>query len=639
MNNIPIRLNFFALKNQNISFRIYRQDFNGQKKQDGYYRTKLPINDSSDTYAEYWVTTQPKDGFERVYCLGSSNPKLTVRIMWESFLDRVQKSLSSDEYILYGNGFSRKVAVIIGRHREGNEVIQIEPYYLKAEKKFGFLVDFAFKKAKDVPYSIRVQQLSLSLNKYGKSNADYYSDKLDKIKFFMQKFKQRLFPFSLDNEDYDIENELYLMRSYPLKMKTYIFSNGKESNSQVQGLKTYGPLANLDKEPLFVFMFESQDRNEALELYSSLLGKTYTNIFAGMESVYKIKLAKENVKHIIIPSLTKEGLQVVEQELQTIVESHQDKKVIGIFVMNEKVPSSITGFSPYHYVKYIFTEKRIPLQTVRCERIAARDGLKWSVGNIGLQIFAKLGGIPWKVKPSNDKCIIFGLGCAHKKDELGNINKYFAYSVCMDSSGIYRKINVLGDAKERTDYILQLRENIKSVISENLDGSIEKCVIHLPFKIKNDEIRYIKSSVQEIAHLYSDIEFQFIKINTDNKFFGYAENNSKVPYESSYIQLSSNEFLVWFEGLQYGKELVKKKVGNPVHIEFMQIDELDPEKKRRYLQDIINLSGANWRGFNAKLSPISIYYPNIIANFISEFREFQPEGDVDLTNFYIPWFL
>jgi hypothetical protein len=58
-----------------------------------------------------------------------------------------------------------------------------------------------------------------------------------------------------------------------------------------------------------------------------------------------------------------------------------------------------------------------------------------------------------------------------------------------------------------------------------------------------------------------------------------------------------------------------------------------------HLQDIINLSGANWRGFNAKNTPISIYYPELIAKFISKFDEYNLDLDVGKAAEGLVWFV
>ena len=55
------------------------------------------------------------------------------------------------------------------------------------------------------------------------------------------------------------------------------------------------------------------------------------------------------------------------------------------------------------------------------------------------------------------------------------------------------------------------------------------------------------------------------------------------------------------------------------------------------LQDLVNLSGANWRGFNAKSAPVSIFYCHLVADLIRRFQERDlPLPEVKELR---PWFL
>lgn len=87
-----------------------------------------------------------------------------------------------------------------------------------------------------------------------------------------------------------------------------------------------------------------------------------------------------------------------------------------------------------------------------------------------------------------------------------------------------------------------------------------------------------------------------------------------------------------------GKENIYQKIGNPIHIKFLRSDGVSDKNDLEYLQDAINLSGANWRGFNAKQTPISIYYAKIVADYTSAFNNFE---EFDKTHFSnnLPWFL
>lgn len=88
----------------------------------------------------------------------------------------------------------------------------------------------------------------------------------------------------------------------------------------------------------------------------------------------------------------------------------------------------------------------------------------------------------------------------------------------------------------------------------------------------------------------------------------------------------------------YGKEVVDKRLSNPVHIKFLNINNRKDFDEQAYLQDILNLSGANWRGFNAKSIPISIYYSQIIAKYTEAFENISGYEEGAISN-NKPWFL
>jgi len=645
-----IRLNLLALNNQEFEFIVYRQLYKNQRKTPKFYKKRLPKEIESNEYLFYWNTFEETNGFESFKCHSSTNPYLTLKLLEELLLENITKNLSPDEYKIEEKEINASIiSLVLKEWHEGIELIDIEPYYLKEVKKFGFLVNFRFKvtsKDKSDFARRKILQLSLVLDKSfpNQTNRNYYSDKFDKIQEFVDRYKQKLFPLINNSLSINVETDLIALSPSSLKTKTYIFGNdGEKNKSQFQGLRKNGPLKDIEKKPLFIFIFEDSQKEFANSIFKALIGKTYNKTFPGMEKIFRLKLDKDDFQKIIINSYSKEDLSKVEKELIGYKSKYSERAIIGVFLEHNKFyyEKLNSQFSPYYYLKSIFTKNLVPLQAITLEKIVGYEGLKWSISNIALGIFSKLGGYPWKVSSENANCLIFGIGQAHKKiKSTKKIAKYFAYSVCLDSSGIYKKLDVLGEGDNEKSYLDNLRQNMTKIIRETVDiTSTRHCIIHVPFKIKKEEIENIQESIQKISNDFHDIEFQVIKINTKNKFFGFADNISKIPYESNYIKLSKNEYLVWFEGLQYHTETVYKRFGNPVHVEFLGPKELIEEQKTSYLQDIINLSGANWRGFNAKLSPISIYYPKLIAKYISEFRNFDESFEINIENLNTPWFL
>lgn len=99
--------------------------------------------------------------------------------------------------------------------------------------------------------------------------------------------------------------------------------------------------------------------------------------------------------------------------------------------------------------------------------------------------------------------------------------------------------------------------------------------------------------------------------------------NSLVPYEATKVRLGPQEYLVWFEGIYPDKPTVTKAFPGPTHLQFLRVNDERPEpaEERELLQDLVNLSGANWRGFNAKSSPVSVFYCHLVADLVHNFHE------------------
>jgi hypothetical protein len=420
--------------------------------------------------------------------------------------------------------------------------------------------------------------------------------------------------------------------SKPLESKKYIFNNGNIEISQFQGIKKHGPLVRIAKNSLICFMYCPEDKPFSYELFHALKGEKF-GTFPGMEAMFSFSLGKEHVIGLPLADYSQEAIAASISQLKEIA---GDRPALPLLL----IPWSRMECTPeqddmYYRMKHQFLSKKLPSQFVSLQRMRARDGLKWSVSNIGLGSFSKLGGLPWKLQPRHDNCLIVGIGQAHQRLSDGTINRYFAYSVLTDSSGLYDSIKILSKSEQKDTYLNGLTESIKSVIN-SMAIKYDKFVIHTPFKLRTEEVDAIKAGLKEVA----EREIVVIKFNENSKYFGFSlGNNSKVPFESSCVPLGRKQYLVWFEGLQYHNPTIRRRIARPMHVEFLysSMPDLTDNDEISYLQDAINLSGANWRGFNAKTSPISIYYAKLIADYIGCFDRLRlPEINIEDMP---PWFL
>lgn len=632
-----IRLNFLPIEERDFTFDVYRKvKIEGQLKSiDEYVYTFRETNDDN-LNREYFVSFVPKEGYILYKANFLDSRNMTKKFILHKLFDKInnEEMLFDFSYIERKHSIDR-IEFIISKHKQGNRIVYLIPYFLEKTGHFGFLIDFKFSKFDHIIFDKEVQKLSLSLSQDGTSNKYYYTDKYKIIQNFVYNIKALLSPIKLgDNIFLNISFKLQSLNAGILNKKEYLFFNNNSSYSQFQGIKNFGPYKKVNENINFIFIFQDLHRVFANELYLSLLGKSNPGTFSGLENMFKVRIGIDNVKRITLQSLDESELRSIIKRVVEMKNTSSDKKHIVIYIEDFPLEGDTSISATYYFLKYHFIKEDVPLQVVNYRKLSAKNSLKWSTSNIALQIFSKLGGIPWIVKPSNNECLILGIGSSHKRDfNTDKIIKYFAYTVCLDSSGLYRSLDILAESEEEDSYLTLLEKNLLSLLSSDKFSNYSSCVLHLPFKIRQSEVKALYSAINQI----NNWKFAVIKINLDNKFFGYSEHNTLVPYESSYIQLSKREYLVWFEGLIYGKELVDKRLSNPVHIEFLNIDSNEINIKS-YLQDVLNLSGANWRGFNSKSIPISIYYSKIIAEYTKSFEELHDYQEGDIRNDK-PWFL
>jgi len=626
-----IKLNFYPLVTQQFEFKVWRKPYNIELKStiQNLHRNTLPIDyHSTEKRSEYWISFEPIEGFEEFTCKQDFNNPLTLGYLHYATAKKTSDTLSNNEYVPE-DGFRKRVFFILREHVSGKESIWIEPFFLSPAHKFGFLMDFKFIKNPAVPFSRDIQRLSLSLDNAFRSNRNFYIDRFQKILEF-SKFRERIFPMlSNTGIELNISNNLEELPVQSLNSKKYTFGNEGTDSSQFKGISSFGPLEHISSQVLFAYIYKNSDKDYVNDLKSALRGDSYGVAFKGLQKVFGLKVEAEY--DIIISDVLKVNLEHAVSEIIRIKSENKDALVLPIFIEDENDENA------YYTMKYLFLKQRIPLQVVTVQLLKKREQFKWAASNIALQIFAKLGGKPWKVVPAYSKSIIFGIGQSHQEED-DKIVKYFAYSVCTDSSGIYKKINVLGRSTDKQTYLEQLKNNMILTIKEHMGGEYTQCVLHIPFKIKMEELASISEAINSLSGIANSMNFIVLRINVHNKFFGYANTNSLIPYEGSYILINNKpkSYLVWFEGLQRLGESVYKRMPGPVHIEFYWNSKiLSNEERLNYLQDVLNLSGANWRGFNATSLPVSIYYCELITEFL---KKFPQEIDV-MEQLMVPWFI
>lgn len=627
-------LNFLPLVDSKFSIPLFRKRVaNNEEKSDDTIRFKLKSDFSSD-YELFDICWNEREGFVGYNADSMENYDLTKQFILRG-LDERLKTLKLIEYYSPTKSFYKELRFIVGSYSEGQREIRLIPYFLPNNIEFGFLVQHHFKVKQGQIFNREVQKLSLSLDAKYQQNRNFYIDTYKYIQAFIDRVVKDIGSIA---KGVTLSANLSPAPTDRLATKQYIVGGGKVSSSQYSGIKQNGPFQCVPESVKYLFVFTESLRPLARDVYSGLDGKLYSGMFSGLTGMFGLKFGKDNVEHLLIQGYSEQSIEQISQKAVAMQEGGKYKVCALAFL-----PASMAedqNHEVYSHLKLQAIEGGFYTQAIKQETMGKKEQLKWSIANIGLQIFSKLGGIPWLLKPSHARCLIFGIGSSHEIDEEGNIKKYTAYSVCIDTKGNFNKIQPLSSSQDKEKYLSELKSELVRALSDSGNSNIDECVIHLPYKIEKKEIQAIKASVDEVR---DDVNFKIkiIKINTQHKFFGFSHHNTRVPHESTFVQLSAKEFLVWTEGLQYGKESVSKRISEPLYIEFLCGSVEDYDDAKTYLQDIINLTGANWRGFNSKAQPISIYYATLIAKFMKRFEMYESVNDFSVLSqeSFNPWFL
>jgi hypothetical protein len=617
LNFLPIIYNFPPVT-VHRKLQAYPQETKPNNECFGYH---LPVNPKDkESWPLYWVTIDPTQGFEPFEVAPALNRDLTCRVLFWSLLAGARRILQPDNFFIPKNRFIQEISFLQRRHTEGAELLVVQPYNLRATGQFGFLVDFHFRMQDGVLFSRKVQRLSLSLDKGFHRNLDYYMDRSSKVMMFLKErqdvFKSLSIPGS--NEMIKLADEFVTLPADRLKTKRYVFAGNNQSKSQFNGLRDYGPLKQLDGPIKLLFVFREQDRQAARTLAISLRGNRQRGgfTFPGFNALFNCKLEIDG-NPVILPELSQ---QAIEGALQRVI---IDKQTYPNIVPVVVLPSSDDS---YLVQKALFTQAGIPTQVCTLPILQNEDALKWAIANLALQIFCKAGGYPWKVQPTSERSLIIGISQSHKirKEEcLRSVEKYFAFSVMTDSSGLFQKIQVLGEDSNEGDYLIKLRQGLREALKESAEH-FSRVVVHTSFKLKHREIDAIQMTVKSAAATaeLTKCNFAVIKVNHKSRFFGVNRGvNSLVPFEATSVKLGPREYLVWFEGIFPDRPTVTKAFPGPTHLQILRAPGEKSIPDEILLQDLVNLSGANWRGFNAKSAPVSVFYCHLVADLVHNFHE------------------
>lgn len=550
---------------------------------------------------------------------------------------------------------------------EGEKTLPLEELYLKKSNrniKNYLIFKTGEERAESILNRLKIEKVSvIQLKRIREEIQDIYK------RLFLENDGSKTLFQNKDGFCFKVNNSNSLqLPSLSLENPVFVFdpSRTKTSFNPDKGLTDYGAYDSsmFDiKKPDILFICKSENRGYASNFIEELRDGLPNSSFFKKGLKRKYDLQDVN---IIFREVNNFNLS----EYQLILQKLSDKPHIALMEISlsfkdvKDIPNNL-----YYQLKALFLGKEIPVQFVTTENIKKYD--EYKLNAIALQMYAKMGGIPWTIatKKSYDKEIVIGIGHSIIRDNAftGNSQeRVVGITTFFSADGQYLMANKVKDVSYE-EYFNELLESLKSSI-ERLEkdyawqeGDTIRLIFHIFKPIKEIEFGVVKELIKQFDKF--KIQFAFVTLSEFHPFLMYDETQKGkqkwqgaeligglVPQRGANIVLDPSSCLVQTLGVN---EMKTNKFGSskPLLIKIRQpqresetydeVEEFLFTDLHYIANQIFKFTYLSWRGFLPNLKPATMLYSNLISKLLGKLRRI-PGWQPDSVNFnlkYKKWFL
>lgn len=380
-----------------------------------------------------------------------------------------------------------------------------------------------------------------------------------------------------------------------------------------QGLRLYGPYdeQRLAKDCVRCALLYPNHLGNLKDLVVSGLTNGHGQ-FAGFRSLFRTLL-----EFIAERPLTSENPNDVQRAAETILRDHRP----DLFV----IIASNKDTAIYSSSKAILLGNGIPSQFIRAVTLENPKSIPWSLENIALQIYAKIGGTPWTVSATSSSGeLVLGVSRAMDKSR----NMVVGFITLFTHDGDYQFLYSLSPKPTAWEQLEEYRDALATLIEEAYQeyrrqrGDPSALIIHLckrPGKFR--EVAAVEQAIQALG---SNIPFALLHLNDDTSYRLFdTAHPTYVPRPGIKVNLNRYTALLFLDGRLpdpvTGQEMRRKRgVPRVLEVYLDRRSTMNPDEFPRLVQQVFDFARVNWRGFNAQAIPATLNYSYLVARLVSE---------------------
>lgn len=413
------------------------------------------------------------------------------------------------------------------------------------------------------------------------------------------------------------------------------YGPGASESTPFAGLSKFGPFnaAKFERNNLRVLaIFHPQSRGAVTQFLKRLIdGIPESRYFQrGLKALFRLTSVEPVLKEVK-SSIAEEYEVAVDEAVRDADNRGFDIALVECPEGSKAIPAN---HNPYYRARARLMSYGIPTQGVRDEHLRAPPNtLQWTLGPMALQIYAKVGGTPWRLPATQsvDREILVGIGHALERPNLwsgAEQSRVVGITTFFLGDGSYmlgERLRSVPYAEYFDELLKALNTSINTVAQEYAwnNGDTVRIVFHIFKPIKHIEADVVARLVESFPQF--KILFAFVTISTEHPWMMFRDvidKNGKITVtlceRGDNLILDSHNCLLQIRG---DRDRANKKQRPPYPVS-IRVHEKSTYKDLKYIaQQIHDFAFLSWRSFFPSETPVTIFYSSLIATEASRLNK------------------